>query len=128
MRRKKFLIALSPLLLLLSSCGFFQREEPTPITVTETVYVYNELEVKERPKGVNMHTVRFRVVSDENLEEFLEEIKNRTGETVFIALRIRDYEKLALNVAELKRFIQQQQNLILYYEDIIEENNKNIKD
>ena len=68
------------------------------------------------------------VVSDDNIEQFLEDIKRPTGETVFIAIKIRDYEKMSLNVAELKRYIQQQKNLIIYYEDVIKENNNNIRD
>jgi len=34
----------------------------------------------------------------------------------FVALAIKDYENLALNVAELRRFINQQNEVILYYE------------
>jgi hypothetical protein len=37
----------------------------------------------------------------------------------FVALSIKDYENLALNVAELRRFINQQTNVIIYYEDAV---------
>jgi hypothetical protein len=32
---------------------------------------------------------------------------------------MRDYENLALNVAELRRYINQQTNIIVYYEDAV---------
>jgi len=34
---------------------------------------------------------------------------------------MRDYENLALNIAELKRFINQQTNIIVYYENAVTE-------
>tara|TARA_B110000977_G_scaffold199766_1_gene288138 strand:- start:809 stop:955 length:147 start_codon:yes stop_codon:yes gene_type:complete len=34
----------------------------------------------------------------------------------FVALSVKDYENLALNVAELRRFINQQKEIIIYYE------------
>jgi hypothetical protein len=35
----------------------------------------------------------------------------------FVALSVKDYENLALNVAELRRFINQQKEIIIYYEE-----------
>ena len=32
---------------------------------------------------------------------------------------MRDYENLALNIADLKRFINQQRNIIVYYENAV---------
>tara|TARA_R100000808_G_C2149721_1_gene158222 strand:+ start:1167 stop:1304 length:138 start_codon:yes stop_codon:yes gene_type:complete len=37
---------------------------------------------------------------------------------------VRDYETLALNMAELKRYIQQQKELIIYYEKAIKPKEK----
>jgi len=34
---------------------------------------------------------------------------------------MRDYENLALNVAELRRYINQQTQVIIYYEDAMKE-------
>tara|TARA_Y100001937_G_scaffold28612_1_gene41280 strand:+ start:620 stop:739 length:120 start_codon:yes stop_codon:yes gene_type:complete len=38
---------------------------------------------------------------------------------------MKDYENLALNVAELRRFINQQKNIIVYYEKAVTEENTN---
>jgi len=38
---------------------------------------------------------------------------------LFYAISVRDYETLALNMAEIKRFIEQQKQLIVYYEKAV---------
>jgi len=35
---------------------------------------------------------------------------------VYVALAIKDYENLALNIAELRRYLNQQTEIIVYYE------------
>jgi hypothetical protein len=123
MRLKAFFLILS--LLAVTSCCGTPKE---PEIVTKVEYVFNELKTQPRPDPIDLYSVKFKVVSDENLEQFLEDVPRPSGEVVFIALKIRDYEKLSLNVAELKRYIQQQKNLILYYEDIISDNNSKNKE
>jgi len=59
------------------------------------------------------------VVNQETLEEFLAEFESVNGNQAFIALSIKDYENLALNVAELRRYIEQQKQVIIYYETAV---------
>jgi len=42
---------------------------------------------------------------------------------------MRDYENLALNVAELRRFINQQKDIIVYYEEAVtdDESRENVE-
>jgi len=63
--------------------------------------------------------VRFHAVTPENLDEFLVEYEKINGDVVFFAISVPDYENLSLNVAEMKRFINQQKSLIIYYEESI---------
>jgi len=72
-----------------------------------------------RPKPVQLNDVRVYVVNERNLDEFLAEFKQRHGEVAFVALSMKDYENLALNIAELRRFINQQTQIIVYYEDAL---------
>lgn len=61
--------------------------------------------------------VDWYVVTEENFDEFLEKYIEEHGEPwVFYGTSVRSYESMALNLAELKRYIQQQQAIILYYE------------
>ena len=54
-----------------------------------------------------------------NLAEFTE-----PGDLAFVALSMRDYENLALNIADLKRFLEQQNEIIVYYEKALSEDTK----
>lgn len=75
-----------------------------------------------RPKPLQLTDTKVYVVNKDNLDSFLNEFKEIHGDLAFVALSIRDYENLALNVAELRRFINQQSQIILYYEDAVTDN------
>tara|TARA_Y100000114_G_scaffold156686_1_gene184795 strand:+ start:1828 stop:2073 length:246 start_codon:yes stop_codon:yes gene_type:complete len=77
----------------------------------------------ERPKPVQLNDVKVYVVNEEIYEEFVKEFTAENGELAFVALSMKDYENLALNVAELRRFINQQKNIIVYYEKAVTEEN-----
>jgi len=123
MVQKILLVSLS--LLLLSSCT--KAPEPTIITVPEIIE--KDIPIVERPKGLSLTSPYFHVVTSENLEEFIEKFKKSNGsELVFYAISVRDYENLSLNLAELRRYIEQQQAIIVYYETAIEGDNDVIQD
>ena len=107
------------LLLLISGCA-------TPV-VTQIEYVPQVIEKKEQPRGVQLNDVDWHVVTPDNIERFLSHFKDTTGDVVFLAISVPHYENLSLNVAELRRYIEQQRSIILYYENSINTipNNKN---
>jgi len=72
-----------------------------------------------RPKPVQLIDTRIYVVNKDNLEEFIAEFTAENGELAFVALAIKDYENLALNIAELRRYINQQNEVIVYYETAV---------
>ena len=72
-----------------------------------------------RPKPIQLNDTRVWVVTEDNLENFLEEFKKTYGEVAYVALSMRDYENLALNIADLKRYIGQQDQIIVYYEKAV---------
>jgi len=63
------------------------------------------------------------VVNERNLDEFLAEFQERHGDVAFVALSMKDYENLALNIAELRRYINQQKQIIIYYEEAVSPEN-----
>lgn len=75
-----------------------------------------------RPKPLQLTDTKIYVVNKNNFESFIKEFKEIHGDLAFVALSIRDYENLALNVAELRRFINQQSQIILYYEEAVTDN------
>lgn len=91
-----------------------------PIVITKTNYVVKKIPIQSAPKPLDLHRVKFYAVTPENMEEFLEKFEEESGGVpVFFAISVPDYENMSLNVAELRRYINQQKSLIIYYEDSI---------
>ena len=111
------------LTLLLSSCGLFQSKEPE--VIERIVYVPIQGEIQDRPEPLELESIYFYAVSERNIDEFLKRFEKENGSVVFFAISVPDYERLSLNVAELKRYIEQQKQLVIYYETIIRTGNQN---
>tara|TARA_Y100000310_G_scaffold101348_1_gene99372 strand:- start:845 stop:1087 length:243 start_codon:yes stop_codon:yes gene_type:complete len=69
-----------------------------------------------------MNNIYFYVVTEQNFEEFKKRFIKENGDLVGYVLSVRDYETLALNMAELKRYLQQQKEIIVYYEKAVTPN------
>jgi len=101
---------------LLSGCSTF-RPEPEVVTVTEIVE--RNIPTVPHPKSVRLNDIKIYVVNKDNYDEFVEEYARKNGNDAYIAISIKDYENLSLNFAELRRYIEQQKQIILYYEDAV---------
>ena len=67
-----------------------------------------------------MNDIYFYVVTEENFEEFKKRFVKENGDPlVGYVLSVRDYETLAINMAEIKRYIEQQKHIIIYYEKAV---------
>jgi hypothetical protein len=82
--------------------------------------VVKDIPIQPVPKPLSLHRVKFYAVTPENIEEFLQRFEEEAGINVFFALSVPDYENMSLNVAELRRYIDQQRAVILYYEESIQ--------
>jgi len=119
---RNYLTVLSLLLLclLLTNCGYLRKPEKE--IVVQTVEVQKNIPVQSRPKPVDMNDVKFYVVTDENYEEFKEKFMKTNNDYVFYVVSVHDYENLALNMSELLRYIKQQKETIVYYEQAVQDN------
>ena len=119
MELKNYLTISSLLLLtlLLSSCGYLRKPEKE--IVVQTVEVQKVIPVQPRPKPVDMTDVKFYVVTEENYDEFKEKFMKRNNDFVFYVVSVHDYENLALNMSELFRYIKQQKEIVIYYEEAV---------
>ena len=73
-----------------------------------------------QPKPLQFNSVYWHVVTEENFDDFIAKFKKENGEAwVFYAISVRSYESLAFNMAELKRYIEQQKQVIVYYEEAV---------
>ena len=125
-KSKKKLVLFSGLLLSsfsLTGCFSWTEEK----VVVQTKIIKPNIPTQTKPKPVQMNKVKFYVVTKKNLNEFMAKFEKETGDVVFYAISVRDYEDLALNLADLRRYLQQQDKIIVYYEkaikDIPEEKN-----
>ena len=119
MELKKYLIlwSLSLLLLLSSGCSLLPREKEI---IVQTVEVEKQIPLQLQPKPLQFNDSYWYVVTEANFDEFIEKFKKEHGEAwVFYAVSVRSYESMALNLAELKRYIEQQKQIIIYYEEAI---------
>jgi len=113
---------LLPLLLLSSGCtSFFKRVMPLEV---KTVEIERQIPIQNRPRPVGMDDLYFYVVNENNFDQFKSRFIKENGDFLFYAISVRDYETLALNMSEIKRFIQQQKELIIYYEKAIKPKEK----
>ena len=105
----------------LSGCSFMQRDPlPTPEPIIKTVTEYKTLEIyqPQLPKRIDLQDVEFFVVTEKNLEEQIAKIsKMQDGTFVIFGMTPQDYENMAYNLQELRRYIRQQKEIIIYYRD-----------
>lgn len=96
---KKYLVILT-LLLTLNSCT-----APAPVII-DTAPVITDIAIPEPTEPLKLQTVTWKVTT----------IADKT----YFAISVNDYETLALNLADIKRYILAQQYIIKYYEAQLE--------
>jgi len=109
-------------LLILTACG--ASRTPEAEVVLQTQYQKQNIPIQERPKAVNFPPVDWFVITQENLEEKVAEINSKTGNVVVFAITPKGYENLAIGIAELRRYVKDQQAIIAYYEEALAEDPK----
>ena len=70
------------------------------------------------PREIDLKSVKWLTVTPDNWEEQLKVIEEQEGELVFLALSIPDYELMAYNMQELKRYITELKDVVVYYREV----------
>ena len=65
-----------------------------------------------------MKEPKWYVVSQKNIDEFLERIENESGAMVFMAMSVPDYELMAYNLQEIKRYVKETKEVVVYYRTV----------
>ena len=94
--------------------------------VVQTDIIKTEVPIQTRPKPVSLSNVKFYVVTKDNLNSFLKTFEKENNDLVFYAMSVKDYEKVSLNIAELRRYINQQDKIIVYYEKAVKKEDKKV--
>lgn len=119
-------ILLTLMLLTISGCStmgipfFSKKEPPAPIPVEiRTVEVQIPITHPAMPRGIKLRDPQWYVVSDKNVDTFMEDIQKRhEGQLVFMAMSVGDYELMAYNMQEIRRYITQLKEVVVYYRTI----------
>ena len=70
------------------------------------------------PREIDLKDPTWIVVNPDNWEEQLARIEEQEGELVFLAMTIPDYEVMAYNMQELKRYITELKDVVVYYREV----------
>ena len=71
------------------------------------------------PRGLELREPYWYVVNEENIDTFLSDVKKQSGGTVvFVAMTIADYENMAYNMQEVKRYVRELGEVIVYYRSV----------
>ena len=108
-------------ILFLSGCSFLKNDPlPTPEPVIKTVTEYKTLEIYQPPlpKAINLQDIEFFVVTEKNFDEQIARLKKlQGGSYVIFGITPLDYENMSYNLQELRRYIRQQKEIIIYYRE-----------
>ena len=102
------------ILLVTTACATTPREVKI---ITKPVEI--EIFQPELPDAIKLERPKWYVVNRKNLEGFLEELEKIQGDSpVFFAFTPQDYEKMSYNLQEVRRYILQQKEVIIYYQRV----------
>jgi hypothetical protein len=59
------------------------------------------------------------VVTEANLEQVIARVKQEQGDFVLYAMTAQSFESLALSFEQIKKFIEEQNAVIVYYENAV---------
>ena len=100
--------------LIISSCSSWN---PLKTIEVKTVEVERNVPLQNRPRQLDLSDIHWYVVTEENFAEFKKRFLKENGDPlVAYVISVKDYETLAVDMAEIKRYIDQQKQIIIYYE------------
>ena len=117
---KKSVIYLALLVTLLSSCSWKPEKE----VVTVDRIVKPTIAIVPRPRSVEFNELKVKVITEANVQEVIEEMKTNQGQFLVYALDPVTFKNLAVGIEEIKRYIQQQKQIIIYYEEAVKPKEK----
>ena len=114
--------ALLAVLVVVSACSRLLpvKEVVTVPTVVETPEIEAPtIRIVPRPDPIKMRNADIVVVTEANLQQVIERIKGEQGDFVLYAMTAQSFEALALSFEQIKKYIEQQNAIILYYEEAV---------
>lgn len=108
-------LKLIPVIITLSLLSACSRTLEVKTTTVETPIVHPEF-----PRPLVLEDITFKVVTQETLNEVIRSWRQEQGtDYAFIAIGVKDYESLLVNLEEIRRYIKQQREIIFYYRNAV---------
>lgn len=120
--RLKMIAILMSLLLLQSSCALMTKP-PREVEI-KTVPIQIKINHPTLPRPIDMKEPQWYVVSEKNLDEFLAKVEKESNALVFFAMSPGDYELMAYNLQEIKRYVKELKEVVIYYKTVTTKENE----
>ena len=111
----KKIVAILTISMMVSSCSLVPTKKEVEIT---TKAIERTIIQPVMPREIDLKEPYWYVVSDKNIDEFLARIEKDQGQVVFFAMSVPDYELMAYNMQELKRYINELKEVVVYYRKV----------
>ena len=111
----KKIVAILTISMMVSSCSLVPTKKEVSIT---TKAIERTIIQPVMPREIDLKEPYWYVVSDKNIEEFLARVEKDQGQVVFFAMSVPDYELMAYNMQELKRYINELKEVVVYYKKV----------
>ena len=105
-----------------SACSSLQpvKEIVTVPTVVDSPQIEAPaIRIVPRPDPVELKNADIVVVTEGNIDEVIQRVRTEQGDFVLYAMTAQSFESLALNFEQIKKFIEEQNAIILYYEEAV---------
>ena len=112
-------VAALMILIMVSSCSLFPSKQKVQIT---TKALERQIAQPVMPREIDLKEPYWYVVSDKNIDEFLARVEKEHGQIVFFAMSVPDYELMSYNMQELKRYINELKQVVVYYKKVTTSN------
>ena len=128
MKRLILFTAVWPVLALASTVGL-SGCAATKIKPEENVVIVKEIEKKiplniAYPEPLNLDHPEWIIVTEENIDEVWKEIREDNEGVALFALRHGDYEKLGMNIVEIRKLIGEYIVILKQYKNYYESDNE----
>jgi len=116
---KRTALAASVLTIALSSgCSVLPKIDFTPPEPVKVITEEVKIDIYQPPlpQEIELESVKFFIINKNNYDQKVKEVEQLLGgDFAVFALMPTGYEAMAYNLQELRRFIRQQKEIILYY-------------
>jgi hypothetical protein len=117
---KKLIILLPVMALLLVGCASNKVQPEPKVVIQKVIEKKLPLNISD-PQPLQLEHIEWVIVTEENIQEVWDAIRDDNEGVALFALRHGDYERLALNIADIRSVIGEYVIILKRYREYYEE-------